>query len=151
MVVVPRTRFKESADVNLFLSRPFFIKRKGAWFLCPTHAHVAQILHTANLDHIVYFPSQQHPPRFRVYLSLIHFHCLIVPLTATAPTSVEMSNVYTWALANRHQLAYRYPCLSLLAPAPNRSNRTAKLIADWCDTQIDAFMWFYVTTACCQE
>ena len=37
MVVVPRTRFKESADVNLFLSRHFFHKKEKRFLISVPH------------------------------------------------------------------------------------------------------------------
>lgn len=74
----------------------------------------------------------------------IHNECVVVPLTPSVPSTTEIATLYGWILDNRHcsAVAYRVLSLSRLVPTPNQSHRTTQSIADWCDTQIDAFtLW----------
>ena len=116
---------------------------------CPSHAHVAQLLRQGAvlLDRILYHPPAGATPRYRVYLSLNSSHCLVIPLTGAMPSTTEIVQLYTWSLLNRHEHSYRYITVAQVVPTPNQSRRTNQSIAEWCDTQIDAFTWCLVTMA----
>lgn len=110
-----------------------------------TQAHFLHALDLRQRDHIIYHPpTGDAPPRFAVYVSLqLPGAFLVHTGVGPTPTTAELADVYRWALQNR--AVYAYPCvrLDLLQPAPNESLATPETIADWCDTQIDAFTRYH--------
>lgn len=92
-------------------------------------------------DHILYHPpTGDGPPRFAVYVSMHAPGAFLVHTgVGGSPTTSELADVYQWAI--QHRGVYAYPCLrlDLLPHTPNESLATPEGVADWCDTQIDAF------------
>jgi hypothetical protein len=108
---------------------------------CTNHAHFLRLVDAQGLDHILYYPPNQHVPRFAVYLALNHNTFLVHCIRGAVSTS-ELAALHHWVTQHRQRHAYAFLRCSVIAPARNESHSTHATIGQWCDTQIDAFVLF---------
>lgn len=119
--------------------------------------HLLQALDAQGLDHVLHYPQTDDdlPPRALLYLSpagpTVVCHCL------ETPRDGELQGLWRWATPRRGRghapadpqhspsHAYRFVRTSVLKPAHNECHTQATHIAQWCDSQIDAFTRYLVT------